>query len=114
MVPPLKVLKIKDQKGKVYVPNLGIEITVINTDPKGLYIVGKNNQGETVCVDSKDCELIKEYNIDNTDDKNINVVNETNDINKIDNSNAINKSNTIKEEKNKVKTKLFSSKFRKK
>lgn len=117
MVPPLNVLKIKDQKGKVYVPNLGIEITVIDTDPKGLYIVGKDDQGETICVDSTDCELIKDNNIENNS---MDIVTNTNTNTNINNnkiSNNINKKtpiNNTTEDKNKVKTKLFGSKFRKK
>jgi hypothetical protein len=123
MVPPLKVLKIKDQKGKVYVPNLGIEITVIDTDPKGLYIVGKNDQGETICVDSIDCELIKDNNIENNNKDNITNTNTntnaiTNINNKISNNTnkkePVNNTNNTTDEKNKVKTKKFGSKFRKK
>lgn len=121
MVPPLKVLKIKDQKGKVYVPNLGIEITVIDTDPKGLYIVGKDDQGETICVDSIDCELIKGNNIENNNKDiitNANTNINTNINNKIskdtNKKEPVNNTNNTTDEKNKVKTKKFGSKFRKK
>lgn len=122
MVPPLIVLKIKNQKGKVYVPSMEIEITVIDTDSKGLYIVGKDVNGKTVCVDSKDCELIKDSNIN---DNPTNIVNNSNNMvnnsNNNVNNNPKNTSSTnkppikqtenIKEEK--VKTKKFGSLIKK-
>ncbi len=115
MVPPLIVLKIKNQKGKVYVPSMEIEITVIDTDSKGLYIVGKDVNGKTVCVDSKDCELIKD-SIINDNPTNI-VNNSNNNVNNnpkntsSTNKPPINQTENIKEEK--VKTKKFGSLIKK-
>ena len=112
MVPPLIVLKIKNQKGKVYVPSMGIEITVIDTDPKGLYIVGKNDKGETVCVDSVDCEPIKDNDINKKSDNVPDTVNKINNDIKI-NSSVTNKINQVNEEDPKGKTKKFGSLLRK-
>lgn len=109
MIAPIKVLKLKEQNGRVYVPSLGIEITVIDTDTKGLYIVGKDDNGKTICADSAECELIKndnEINNDVTTEEKKEKVNIKTNIT----TNTNTKTNTYVDSKNKEKAKTKNKK----